>query len=131
MIDRRVVVIGAGPAGLAAASELSRLGLPATVLEQSSAVGASGRARYDRLRLNSSRWFSNLPGMRHERGGGPVPSRDQMVRYREASARALDVKATTRVERVDSDEGRWTLQTPAGELSAEQVIASSGYAHTP
>ena len=131
MIDRRVVVIGAGPAGLAAASELGRLGLPATVLEQSSAVGASWRARYDRLRLNSSRWFSNLPGMRHERGGGAFPSRDQMVRYLDDYARSLDVKVNTRVERVDRDEGGWTIHTSAGEHSAGQVIVSSGYAHTP
>ena len=131
MIDRRVVVIGAGPAGLAAASELARLGLSATVLEQSSAVGASWRARYDRLRLNSSRWFSNLPGMRHERGGGAFPSRDQMVRYLDDYARSLDVKVNTRVERVDRDEGGWTIHTSAGEHSAGQVIVSSGYAHTP
>ena len=133
MTDRRVVVIGAGPAGLAVAAELGRLGLPATVLEQSSAVGASWRARYDRLRLNSSRWFSNLPGLRHERGGGPFPSRDQMVAYLEeyTRANALDVRVDTRVERVDRDEGGWTIHTSAGEHSAGQVIVSSGYAHTP
>ncbi len=133
MSDRRVVVIGAGPAGLAAAAELGRLGLPATVLEQSSAVGASWRARYDRLRLNSSRWFSNLPGLRHERGGGPFPSRDQMVAYLEEYTRAngLDVRVDTRVERLDRNGSGWSLQTSQGELEAEQVIVSSGYAHTP
>jgi putative flavoprotein involved in K+ transport len=131
MTDRSTVVIGAGPAGLAVAAELGRLGVQATVLEQSSALGASWRARYDRLRLNSSRWFSNLPGMRHERGGGAFPSRDQMVKYLEDYARALDVRVNTRVERVDRDEGGWALRTSAGEVAAEQVIVSSGYAHTP
>jgi putative flavoprotein involved in K+ transport len=133
MSDRHVVVIGAGPAGLAAAAELGRLGLPATVLEQASALGASWRARYDRLRLNSSRWFSNLPGLRHERGGGPFPSRDQMVRYLEeyARANALDVRVNTRVQRLDRNRSGWSLHTSTGDLSAEQVIVSSGYAHTP
>ena len=51
------VVIGAGPAGLASAAELRRRGVPAVVLEQADAIGASWRGRYDRLRLNSSRWF--------------------------------------------------------------------------
>jgi cation diffusion facilitator CzcD-associated flavoprotein CzcO len=133
MIDRSAVVIGAGPAGLAAAAELGRLGVNATVLEQSSALGASWRARYDRLRLNSSRWFSNLPGLHHERGEGPFPSRDQMVRYLEeyARANALDVRVNTRVERIDRERGGWSLRTSAGDLSSEQVIVSSGYAHTP
>lgn len=133
MTDRRVVVVGAGPAGLAAAAELGRLGLAATVLEQSSALGASWRARYDRLRLNSSRWFSNLPGLRHERSGGAFPSRDQMVSYLEeyARANALEIRVDTRVERIDREQAGWALRTSQGDIPAEQVIVSSGYAHTP
>jgi len=133
MTNGRVLVIGAGPAGLAAAAELGRLGVGATVLEQASAVGASWRGRYDRLRLNSSRWFSNLPGQRHPRMGGAFPSRDQMVSYLEdyARDRALDVRVNTRVERVERDGDGWALRTSAGELQAEQIVVSSGYAHTP
>ena len=133
MIDRSAVVIGAGPAGLAAAAELGRLGVHATVLEQSSALGASWRARYDRLRLNSSRWFSNLPGLRHERGDGTVPLARPDGRYLEeyARANALDVRVNTRVERIDRERGGWSLRTSAGDVSSEQVIVSSGYAHTP
>ena len=73
MNQRPVVVIGAGPAGLATAAELTRRRVPAIVLERSDAVGASWRGRYDRLRLNSSRWFSQLPGMRYP--AAPAPSR--------------------------------------------------------
>jgi putative flavoprotein involved in K+ transport len=133
MIDRRVIVIGAGPAGLAVAAELDRLGVPATVLERASAVGASWRGRYDRLRLNSSRWFSNLPRQRHPREGGAFPSRDQMVSYLEDYARnnALDIRVNTSVERIDRDGSGWTLRTSAGDASADQVIVASGYAHTP
>jgi cation diffusion facilitator CzcD-associated flavoprotein CzcO len=133
MIDRGVVVVGAGPAGLAAAAELGRLGLPATVLEQASAVGASWRGRYDRLRLNSSRWFSNLPGQRHSRTGGAFPSRDQMISYLEryAGSRQLDVRVNTRLERIDRNGSGWWLRTSTGELPADHVIVASGYAHTP
>jgi 2-polyprenyl-6-methoxyphenol hydroxylase-like FAD-dependent oxidoreductase len=42
-----VIVIGAGPAGLAAAAELGRLGIPAAVLEQADSAGAAWRGRYD------------------------------------------------------------------------------------
>jgi cation diffusion facilitator CzcD-associated flavoprotein CzcO len=131
MLDRRVLVVGAGPAGLSIASELGRFGVRTTVLEQAGAVGAAWRTRYDRLRLNSSRWFSNLPGQRHPKGTGTFPSRDQMVGYLEDYGRDLDVQVNTRVERIDRYDDGWALHTSAGELEAAQVVVSSGYAHTP
>jgi putative flavoprotein involved in K+ transport len=82
--DMQTVVIGAGPAGLATAAQLGRAGIPVLVLERADAVAASWRDRYDRLRLNSSRPFSKLPGARYPRGTGMFPSRDQVVEYLEA-----------------------------------------------
>jgi cation diffusion facilitator CzcD-associated flavoprotein CzcO len=133
MSDSQVVVVGAGPAGLASAAELGRRGIAATVLEQTDAVAASWRGRYDRLRLNSSRWFSNLPGAKYPRDTGPFPSRDQVVDYMERYARGndLDVRFNTRLERIDRNGSGWKLQTSGGELSAADVIVASGYAHTP
>ncbi len=130
MIDERVIVIGAGPAGLASAAELGRLGVTATVLEQASVVGASWHTRYDRLRLNSSRWFSHLPGERYPRSAGTFPSREAMIAYLEAYARdnKLDVRLDTRVDRIDRDGSDWTVRTSAGNLRAAQVIVAGGYA---
>ena len=41
--DKRVVIIGAGPAGLTAGRELARLGLPPIVVEKSAGVGGLAR----------------------------------------------------------------------------------------
>jgi putative flavoprotein involved in K+ transport len=127
------VVVGAGPAGLASAAELSRRGVPALVLEQASAVGYSWRRRYDRLRLNSSRPFSKLPGARFARGTGIFPSRDEVVRYLESytARNRIDVRLGTRLERIDRGGGGWVLRTSTGDVRAEQVIVASGYEHTP
>src|SRR3954454_10168735 len=58
-----VVVIGAGPAGLATAGALRHYGIGAVVLERD-AIGASWRGHYDRLHLHTVRWLSHLPGYR-------------------------------------------------------------------
>jgi putative flavoprotein involved in K+ transport len=131
--DRRVVVVGAGPAGLASAAELGRMGIPALVLEQAAAVGWSWRGRYDRLRMNSSRPFSKLPGGRFKRGAGLFPTRDEMVDYLEdyAVRHRIQVLPETRLQRVDPGPGGWLLRTSSGDISADQVVMASGYAHTP
>ena len=42
-LDKKVVIIGAGPAGLTAAYELSKEGIPSVVLEKDSVVGGLAR----------------------------------------------------------------------------------------
>ena len=133
MNTQRVIVIGAGAAGLASAAELGRRGISALVLEQSNAVGFSWRGRYDRLRLNSSRPFSKLPRARYARGTGIFPARDDMVGYLEsyAARNRIDVRFGTRLERIDRAGSGWLLRTSTGDIRAEQVIVASGYEHTP
>ena len=130
--ERQTVVIGAGPAGLATAAQLRRAGIPVLVLERADAVAASWRGRYDRLRLNSSRPFSKLPGARYPRGTGMFPSRDQVVEYLEAYARdhELEIRFRTHVERIDPDGMGWILQTSTGEIPAADVVVAAGYEHT-
>jgi len=128
-----VVVIGAGPAGLASAAELGRRGIPAVVLERADAVGSSWRGRYDRLRLNSSRWFAKLPKGPYPPGTGMYPSRDQVVDYLEryADGNGVDVRLSTRLERIDRNGHGWVLRTSTGDVAAEHVVVATGYAHTP
>jgi cation diffusion facilitator CzcD-associated flavoprotein CzcO len=133
MQDRRVIVIGAGPAGLASAAALRRKGVQSLVLERGTQVATSWRGRYDRLRLNSSRPFSKLAGTRFPRGSAMFPSRDEMVSYLEAYAQrnGVDVRPGVSVERIDRDGSELVVRTGDGEERAHHVIVATGYAHTP
>jgi len=56
-------IVGAGPAGLAAAASLRAEGLQALVVDKAAAVGSAWRGHYDRLRLHTERALSGLPGL--------------------------------------------------------------------
>ena len=132
-IDRDAVVVGAGPAGLAAAAMLRKRGVDALVVDRAAAVGASWRGHYDRLRLHTVRWLSHLPGYRLSRTHGRWVSRDGVIRYLEDYARhhRLDLLLSTEVQRIERQGGRWLLRTSSGDLSAQYVVIATGYNHTP
>ncbi|HEX5894948.1 MAG TPA: NAD(P)/FAD-dependent oxidoreductase [Thermoleophilaceae bacterium] len=133
MSERHVVIVGAGPAGIAAAVALKDRGLRPVVVDQADSVASSWRRRYDRLRLNTCRPFSHLPKRRFPRGTPMFPSRDQLVEHleRHAAEDGIELKLGTRVERIDRRDGGWALETSAGELRAPQVITATGYEQEP
>ncbi len=129
-----VIVVGAGPGGLAAAAALGQRGVRAVVLERSTRVGSSWRNHYDRLHLHTPRRLSGLPGMEIPRSYGRWVSRGDVVRYLEEYAwhHNLDVRTGIGVARLDRVGGHWQLTDDAGERwSARRVVLATGYNHTP
>lgn len=128
-----VLIVGAGPAGLAAAAELGRRGISVLVLERGESVATSWRGRYDRLRLNTSRWTSKLPHARYPKAAGLFPSRDHVVNYLEdyAARSSIEIRSGTIVERVHRNDHCWTLTTSAGPMTAAHLIIATGHQHTP
>jgi hypothetical protein len=131
--EHQVVVIGAGPAGIASALALKDAGLSAVVLDQADKVASSWGSRYESLRLNTWRRFSQLPGRPYPKGTPTFPSRVQVIDYigRHAGEEGMDIRLGTRVDRIERDGPNWTVRTSAGELRAPQVIVATGLEGAP
>jgi putative flavoprotein involved in K+ transport len=131
------VVIGAGPAGLAAAAELQRVGIETIVLDKADRVGSSWAGHYDRLHLHTSRGLSGLPGYRIPRRYGRWVARDGVLSYlaEYAALHDLDVRLGVTVASVERgvDEWRvvWRRGDEEGQIAADTVVVATGYNHTP
>jgi putative flavoprotein involved in K+ transport len=128
-----VVVIGAGAAGVATASELRRRGIDTVVLERGSDVAESWRRRYDALHLHTVRSLSSLPGAPIPRSEGRWVSRDGLVRYLEryAATNGIEIRTGVEVRRVERADGRWRLETSSGGLDADRVVVATGFSNEP
>jgi putative flavoprotein involved in K+ transport len=127
-----VVVVGAGPAGLAAAATLRARGIDATIIERGR-VGEPWRGRYDRLHLHTIRSLSHLPGYRIPRHFGRWVTRDQFVQYLEqyAAHHRLEPRFGVEATRIDRDDGHWSIRTTAGTFLARVVVVATGYTRVP
>jgi cation diffusion facilitator CzcD-associated flavoprotein CzcO len=128
-----VVVIGAGPAGLAAAAALRCAGAEAVVVDRGAKVATSWRNHYDRLHLHTVRWLSGLPGLKIPESEGRWVSRDGVIRYLEryTEHHRLDVRTGVEVTGIERPGQRWLVRSPQGDLTAHQVVVATGYNHTP
>jgi cation diffusion facilitator CzcD-associated flavoprotein CzcO len=128
-----VVIIGAGPAGVSAALSLKDRGFRPLLVDRADSVAATWRSRYDRLKLNTGRQFSHLPGRPYPAGTPLFPTRDDLVDHLERHAHedGVDILLNTAVARIDRNHGGWRLTTSDGDLNASQVVVATGYLHTP
>ncbi|GAA4402685.1 NAD(P)/FAD-dependent oxidoreductase [Ornithinibacter aureus] len=156
MSAAQVVVIGAGPGGLAAAAALGARGVQALVVDRDSQVGSSWRRHYERLHLHTPRRWSGLPGYPIPRRFGRWVARADVVRYLEEYVEHHGIllrlgTAVTRIERASTaashrngatagdstasdsvTNARWLVHLDDGPpLAAEHVIVATGYNHTP
>lgn len=106
-----VLIVGAGPAGIAAAMQLKRYGLEPHLVERSAAGGL----------LRNANLVENYPGFP---GGIPGP---QLVRLLEQHVRDLQLRLTlAEVTSLDISGDVFRAQTSAGEMCAPVAVIASG-----
>lgn len=128
-----VLVIGAGPAGLATAAELRRRGITHRLFERGPSLGTSWVNAYDSLRLHTGRHMSALPGFGFPRGTPLFPTRDQFVAYlREYAARAsLNVETDSDATEFRRDGDEWIAVIEGEEVRGRTVVMATGIMSKP
>lgn len=124
----RVVVVGAGQAGLATSHELSERGVEHLVLERGR-VGQTWRRRWRSFCLVTPNWSVQLPGGAYE---GPEPdafmTREELVAFFEGYAKGIGARVREGVEvvAIDRTDDGFEVRTSDGELRAERVVLATG-----
>jgi cation diffusion facilitator CzcD-associated flavoprotein CzcO len=127
------IIVGAGPAGLAAAAALKARGRDPIIFEKSAVVGSVWRRHYDRLHLHTDRARSGLPGLAMPIAYGRYPSRLRVVEYLEAYATKFALKPVfnASVSAIRRDESRWRAEVGAETFVAPIVVVATGLADFP
>lgn len=129
MSPQRVLIVGGGQSGLAAARAARDAGLEPVVLEAGEHPAGSWPHYYDSLRLFSPSEFSGFPGYAFPGRAGRYPTRDEVVGFLRGYATWLgvDIRTGTRVEEVTTDGDRFVVHLhDGGSVEGDVLVAASG-----
>ena len=112
---------------------LGKANVETIVLERAAAITPSWRARYDGFRLNTSRWFSYLPGQRFAPNVNRWPARDELVAYYEQYTQdnRIQIKLDTTARSIGHAPDGWRIETSTGALEAPAVVIATGKYNKP
>lgn len=123
-----VLVIGAGPAGLASAYYLEQAGISYRVIDQAEVIGSTWNSLYPSLRLNTTRFYSHLPGQRFPLRTGIFPTGKDYHAYLTDYARrhAFNIHLGVTVHRACPEGDGWRVVTSEGSAWYPAVISATG-----
>jgi len=124
-----VVIVGAGPAGLAAAACLQKAGVDFAILEKENRVASSWYRHYERLHLHTVKRYSALPFVPFPGNYPRYVPRHLVIEYLEAYAKNFNLRPrfgeTVRSVRRDGD--GWLVTGTSVSIRARFVVIASGY----
>lgn len=133
MRSEDILVIGAGPAGLATSACLRRQGLAHVVLEREMQVAPAWERHYERLHLHTTKTHSGLPMNPWPKAAPRYPAREQVMQYLQAYAAEHQVapRLGVTVHAVQRRGDRFAVDTSAGVMTPRVVVMATGYNAVP
>lgn len=122
-----VLIIGAGPIGLAVAIELERRGIQAKIIERGCLVNSIFNYPKDMTFFSTSERLEigDVPFISH----GPKPTRREAMEYyrRAAEHYDLDIHLYEEVKQIEGEDGRFSVQTDQDTYEAQKVVVATGF----
>src|SRR5688572_25179136 len=128
-----VLVIGAGPAGIASAYALEKAGIRYKVIDRAQVIGSTWDSLYPSLRLNTTRFFSHMPEKRFPLRYGFYPTGRQYHDYLLEFVREhhFNIHLGIEVQCVAPEGKLWRVETSAGTWLYPTVISATGVWNNP
>jgi putative flavoprotein involved in K+ transport len=122
------VVVGAGPAGLAASASLSEFGIEHVVLERARPGETWRTQRWDSLHVNNPGFMNSMLG---EQDPDSYLTRRDVIQRLETLASKVPMLTGIAVVGLSRLNGRWLLHTSDGPLQARTIVVASGGENVP
>lgn len=129
-----ILIIGAGPAGLAVAGRLRKRNLDFTLLEASDKIASSWQGHYQRLCLHTIKELSHLPHLPFPEHYPTYVPREDLVHYYEQYAQQFDIQPHfgQAVRSVKKESSNWRVETEKGDrFQADHVVFATGINRVP
>jgi len=129
-----ILIVGAGPGGLALAGRLKHLGIEFTVIEKTDKIASTWHNHYDRLYLHTIKEYSHLPHIDFPEDYPRYVSKYQLVEYYESYVEKMniDIQFNTSLERIEKSNRGWSVICDKDRTyNAENVILATGVNRVP
>lgn len=123
-----VLVIGAGPAGIACAYYLEQAGVSYKVVDKAAIIASTWDSLYPSLKLNTTRFYSHLPERKFPLKYGIFATGKQYHRYLVDYVRDHDfnIHLGVAVHNMTQEGDGWQVETSEGSAWYPAVISATG-----
>lgn len=122
-----VIIVGAGPIGLATAIELKRRNIPSKIIERGCLVNSIFNYPKDMTFFSTSERLEigDVPFISHN----PKPTRREALEYyrRAAESYDLDIHLYEEVQDINGEDGAFSVSTDKGQYEASKVVVATGF----
>ena len=132
--ENKVLIVGAGPSGLAIAAQLGKAGINYKIIEKSDRVGNAWFHHYDRLHLHTVKQYSQLPFKNFPDNHPTYVSKFQVYEYYQEYAKENNIVPdfNTELIKIERDQDSWIASLSGNQkIKTKHIVLATGVNRIP